>query len=290
MDQNISEKSPLFISIVTLAAGIILSGISAFFSVIGLATLFSGAYNSVLVMGGALEFSKIICASWIYRNWKIAPIFMRFYMILASIVLVVITSMGTFGYLSKAYLEKTEDTINYSTELDSIRMEISLKNSEITSRNEILSQLDSAVKKLLDNNRVRGNDGAIATRNSQKEERNQISEEIDQLNKELISLKKRESEIISNKNSYEAEIGPLKYVAEFIYGDDADNQLDNSVRMIILIIVFVFDPLAICMILAGNLGISKRHIKIKDGKEFLELDMENVHEVKIENELIESEK
>lgn len=283
-DQVIFEKSNVFISIAALVAGIVLSVISGFFSVIGLATLFSGAYNSVLVMGAALEFSKIICASWIYRNWKIAPIFMRIYMVMASLILVAITSMGTFGYLSKSYLEKTEDTVIYSQELSGIQLDTTLKTGEIESRKKIIDQMDSTVERLLSFDRVRGQDGALAVRSAQREERELLSKEIESLNKEVLELKRKESKIIAEKNSYEAEIGPLKYFAEFIYGEEAKDHFDDSVRTIILIIVIVFDPLAICMILAGNLGINKRHIIVKEGKEFMQLDMNNVHTVEIKDD------
>ena len=233
-DQIVSEKSNVFISIAALVAGIVLSVISGFFSVIGLATLFSGAYNSVLVMGAALEFSKIICASWIYRNWKIAPIFMRIYMVLASLILVAITSMGTFGYLSKSYLEKAENVSNHSIEIDSIQAEKDLKISEIATRMKIIGQMDASVEKLISFDRIRGPDGAIAARE-----------------------------------------------AQFLYGEEAKAHFDDSVRTIILIIVFVFDPLAICLILAGNLGINKRNIIVREGKEFM--DMDNVHTIEIKD-------
>ena len=280
-DQVIFEKSNVFISIAALVAGIVLSVISGFFSVIGLATLFSGAYNSVLVMGAALEFSKIICASWIYRNWKIAPIFMRIYMVLASLILVAITSMGTFGYLSKSYLEKAENVSNHSIEIDSIQAEKDLKISEIATRMKIIGQMDASVEKLISFDRIRGPDGAIAAREAQKEERALISQELTALNAELLVLSKKESGVLTEKNSSEAELGPLKYFAEFLYGEEAKAHFDDSVRTIILTIVFVFDPLAICLILAGNLGINKRNIIVREGKEFM--DMDNVHTIEIKD-------
>ena len=281
-DQIVSEKSSIFISIAALIAGIVLSVISGFFSVIGLATLFSGAYNSVLVMGAALEFSKIICASWIYRNWKIAPIFMRIYMVIASLILVAITSMGTFGYLSKSYLEKAENVSSHSIEIDSIQAEKNLKISEIATRMKIIGQMDASVEKLISFDRIRGPDGAIAAREAQKEERALISQELTALSAELLVLSKKESGVLTEKNSSEAELGPLKYFAEFLYGEEAAAaHFDDSVRTIILIIVFVFDPLAICLILAGNLGINKRHIIVKGGKEFM--DMDNVHVINIKD-------
>jgi len=256
------------ISLMALGMGILLSAVAGYFSVIGIATIFSGAWWSVIIMAGSLEASKIIAASWIYRNWIIAPLLMRIYMILAVIVLVIITSMGIFGYLSKAHLDQTiNQGGNNDIQIQLLERRIESEQRNIRSAETVLTSLDQAVQTLVEYDRIRGPEGALAVRQSQKEERAEIEqslrnaqERIDEYQIELIPLKKQSIEL-------EAEIGPLKYIAELIYGDQAKDYFDVAVRWIIILLVSVFDPLAICLLLAGNAGLvhSKKPVII-DGK------------------------
>jgi len=247
------------ISLMALAMGLVLSAVAGFFSVVGLGLIFAGAYWSVVVMAGTLEVSKIVAASWIYRNWSIAPWIMRMYMTIAVIVLVFITSMGIFGYLSKAHVDQViQAGGNNEIQIEALERRIARQQSIISDSETVLLQLDRSVQTLIDYDRIRGPNGSIAVRASQKEERQSLNdsisdayEEIETLNDELFPLKKTQIEL-------EAEIGPLKYIAELVYGDEASNYFDTAVRWIIILLVLVFDPLAICLLLAGNAGIQQR--------------------------------
>lgn len=253
------------ISLTALVMGLVLTCVGGYFSVVGLATIFSGAFWSVVVMATALETSKVIAASWIYRCWKIAPFLIRTYMVAAVITLVLITSLGIFGYLSKAHLEQTiEQGGNNEIQIEALERRIARQQGVIRDSETVLLQLDRAVQTLIDYDRIRGPNGSIAVRASQKEERQSLNDsisdaydEIESLNDKLIPLKKTQIKL-------EAEIGPLKYIAEAIYGEDARTYFDTAVRWIIIVIVMVFDPLAIALILAGNIGLMNRTIEIKE--------------------------
>lgn len=242
-----------------LIMGLVLSAVAGYFSVVGIATIFAGAFWSVIIMAGSLEVSKIVAASWIYRNWSIAPWLMRIYMTIAVVVLVFITSMGIFGYLSKAHVDQTIlQGGNNGIRIETIESQIERQKDTINDGKLVLSQLDDAVSILQQYDRIRGPEGAIAVRANQQEERQSINEKIDAaydeiqiLQAELLPLRKQAIEL-------EAEIGPLKYIAELIYGDEATDYFDTAVRWIIILLVVVFDPLAICLLLAGNTGIMQK--------------------------------
>lgn len=244
-----------------LAMGLLLTAVGGYFSVIGLATIFAGAFWSVVVMATTLELSKVVAASWIYRSWNIAPFLIRSYMIIAVIVLVFITSMGIFGYLSKAHVEQTiNQGGNNELQIDNLERKIERQQSIIDDSETVLAQLDSAVQILQDYDRIRGPDGAISVRKAQAEERAELNRTIgsayDQIagfQEQLLPLRKQTLEL-------EAEIGPLKYIAELVYGDQAQSYFDTAVRWIIILLVSVFDPLAVTMIIAGNVGLSRKTI------------------------------
>ena len=257
-----------------LMMGLMLTCVGGYFSIVGLATIFAGAFWSVVTMATALELSKVVAASWIYRSWSIAPVLIRVYMIQSIIVLVFITSLGIFGYLSKAHVEQTiNQGGNNEIRIEALQRRIDRQSSIINDSQLVLGQLDDAVSILQEYDRIRGPEGAIAVRQSQAEERMALNETIsqaydaiEQINQDLLPLKQKQI-------SLEAEIGPLKYIAELIYGkDSAAEYFDVAVRWIIILLVCVFDPLAIVMIISGNVGLSQRknpQIKMMTEKEIL---------------------
>lgn len=239
-----------------LLMGLLLTVVGGYFSVVGLATIFSGAFWSVVIMATALETSKVVAASWIYRSWSIAPFLIRLYMVIAVVILVGITSLGIFGYLSKAHLDQSiMQGGNNDIQIQILERRIESEQRNIRSAETVITSLDQSVQTLVDYDRIRGPQGALAVRESQKDERSQIEQtiqdaqqKIDEYQIELIPLKKQAIQL-------EAEIGPLKYIAEAIYADKAADYFDVAVRWIIIILVSVFDPLAITMIIAGNVGL-----------------------------------
>jgi len=241
-------------AIVTLVTALAISGVAAWYSIAGLVAIFASAKVAIIIMGGVLEVGKLVTASWLYRNWDIIPLLLKTYLTAAVIVLMLITSMGIFGFLSKAHLDQTIQT-GGTNELRISQLERLINNQQrvIEDAEVVLTQLDGAVQTLIDYERIRGETGAIATRASQKEERQALNETINvavsritEHQQDLIPLKKEQINL-------EAEVGPLKYIAELIYGERADDLLDQAVRWVILLIVFVFDPLAVLLLIAANM-------------------------------------
>lgn len=243
-----------------LMMGLLLTCVGGYFSIIGLATIFAGAYWSVVVMATSLELSKVVAASWIYRQWSIAPLLIRSYMVTAVVTLVFITSMGIFGYLSKAHVEQTiSQGGNNEIRIESLQRKIDRQNNIITDAEKVVAQLDQAVETLQDYDRIRGPDGALAVRAGQAEERQSLNESINEAYDSIEELTDQLAPLQRQQLELEAEIGPLKYIAELIYGRDrATDYFDTAVRWIIILLVCVFDPLAIVMIIAGNVGLNQK--------------------------------
>lgn len=246
----------------TLITAISIATVAAYFSIIGLASIFSGAFISVVVMASALEIGKLVAATWLHLEWKSTGWFTRTYLTFAVIVLMFITSMGIFGYLSKAHMEQSvsDGGIN-ELQISNLERQIARQQSIVTDAETVLSQLDQQVSVLIEYDRIRGPAGSIAVRESQSEERQTLNETIDaayirieELQGNLFNLKK-------DKLALEIEVGPLKYIAELIYGANAENYFDQAVRLVILLIVSVFDPLAVILLIVSVKAIRTAPIK-----------------------------
>lgn len=203
-------------------------------------------------MAGALEVGKLVTASWLYRYWDDTKWFMKTYLTIAVIVLMLITSMGIFGYLSKAHLDQAAEVGNNSLKIATIQQQIDREQRSIDDAENVVAQLDQAVSILQEYDRIRGPDGALAVRESQKDERAQLSAVINEATDNILAFQSQLIPLRQAEIQTELKVGPIKYVAELIYGDTAENQLDRAVRLFILMLVFVFDPLAIAMVIAAN--------------------------------------
>lgn len=236
---------------VTLLTSLAIAGVAAYFSIAGLATIFAGAFWSVVIMAAILEIGKLVTAAYLHLEWdKINPL-IKTYLTVAVVVLMFITSMGIFGYLSKAHIDQTLKTGGSNElQIENLERRLQRERAIIRDSEKVMAQLDSAVETLQEYDRIRGPDGAIAVRESQEEERKSLNAtisdaytRIETLQTELLPLQKQQI-------SLEAEIGPLKYIAELIYGqEDAKDHFDAAVRWIILILVCVFDPLAVILLM-----------------------------------------
>lgn len=251
------------INVLALLVALILSGVAAWYSIIGLTAIFAAAFWPVVIMGSALEVGKVVTASWLYRNWDIAPKILKYYLTTSVIILMFITSMGIFGFLSKAHIEQTAAVSDNTVLIEQIDSRIARENKKISDAEIVIQQLDNAVKVLQDANRMRGKDGAIAVRENQKEERATIQATIDSALKEIDKLQEQKTTLAVEQAKIEAEVGPLKYIAELIYTNADKNQLENSVRWVIIILVMVFDPLAVLLLIAANIGLQNKRTVVK---------------------------
>ena len=263
----------MFLTILTFLSAISISVIAAGYSIIGLATLFAGAAIPIIAMGTALEIGKLVAASWLYQNWRSdVPRLLKAYLFTSIIVLIFITSMGIFGFLSKAHLDQVQPTSGNQLSIESYNKQINQQQIIIDRAEKTLNQLDKALDVYIEKEFVtRG----LKERQKQAEERELLNKTIDEATSKILELNKTKNTIELEQLKIEAEVGPLKYVAELIYGDDAKNHFDSAVRIVILILIFVFDPLAVLLLIAANISLrqwrlaknEKQKIKEEEEKE-----------------------
>ena len=263
----------MFLTLLTFISAISISVIAAGYSIIGLAAIFAGAAIPIIAMGGALEVGKLVAASWLYNNWSssLVPKALKAYLFSAIIVLIFITSMGIFGFLSKAHLDQVQPTSGNAIKITTIDNQITRQQNIIDRSEKTLVQLDKSIEVYLNNEfATRG----LRERKKQEEERTELNTAIKNASDEIARLSTEKANLQLEQDKIEAEVGPLKYIAELIYGDDAKSHFDEAVRIVIIILIFVFDPLAVLLLIAAN--ISLRQIRMKknltkvDEKEKLE--------------------
>ncbi|NDC22725.1 MAG: hypothetical protein EBZ49_01160 [Proteobacteria bacterium] len=246
------------INYLALMAAIGLSLIAAYFSVIGLTTIFAAAFWPIVVMGGMLEAAKVIAASWTYRNWSYTPFLIRAYLTLAICVLMLITSMGTFGYLSKAHADQGLVSGGALSQVALYDEKIKTAKDNIDANRKALKQMDEAVDQVMGRSSdEKGADKAVAIRRGQQKERQRLQSEIAAEQATINKLSEERAPVAAEVRKVEAEVGPLKFIAELLY-DKADQEiLDKTVRWVIILIVAVFDPLAVILLIAASMGLAR---------------------------------
>ena len=269
----------MFLTLLTFLSAISISVIAAGYSIIGLATLFAGAAVPIIAMGTALEVGKLVAASWLYQNWRNdVPRLLKAYLFTSIIVLVFITSMGIFGFLSKAHLDQVQPTTGNALNIQVIDKQINQQQVIIDRAEKTLNSLDAALDKYIDMEYVtRG----LKERAKQKEERDLLNKTINEATEKIVNLNNSKSQLELEQIKIEAEVGPLKYVAELIYGEDAKSHFDSAVRIVILILIFVFDPLAVLLLIAANISLRqwkmKRALTQTNKKEDLEKKIDTLN-------------
>ena len=246
-----------FITLLLLSA-LSVSVVAGWFSIVGLMAIFPAAATAILAMGVVLEVAKLVTASWLYRYWQTTTILLKTYFTSAVIILSVITSMGIFGFLSKAHLEQTVSTGDNTLQVARLDRLIENEERRITDAQTVLDQLDETVQTLIDYDRIRGEDGAVATRERQTEERNELNGIIDAALSEIDRISDDKLILETEQLQIEVEVGPILYVAEMIYGNTDKATIDKAVRGVIILLIIVFDPLAILLVVATNMSLKER--------------------------------
>jgi len=266
----------MFLTLLTFLSAISISIIAAGYSIIGLATLFAGAVIPIIAMGSALEIGKLVAASWLYNNWNNdVPRLLKAYLFGAIIVLIFITSMGIFGFLSKAHLDQVKPTSGNNIKIELLNNQINQQQLIIDRSQKTLDQLDKALEVYIEKEYVtRG----LKERAKQEEERNTLNTAINNASDKIAELTNEKASLSLEQDKIEAEVGPIKYVAELIYGENAQDNFDKAVRIVILILIFVFDPLAVLLLIAANISLrqwkSKKESLKTDEKEKLKKRIE----------------
>jgi hypothetical protein len=249
----------MLFAILTLLCALSVSAIAAYYSVIGLIAIFSAAPIPIAVMGGTLEAAKLVVASWVYKNWNVAPKLLKYYFVCAIIVLMFITSLGIFGFLSKAHSDQSLATGDAISKLEIIDDKIRVAKDTIDANRKVLKQLDESVDQIMARSTSEeGARRANALRVSQKAERNRIANENEAQQKIVAKLNEDRQPFATEVRKVESEVGPLKYIAAMIYNEQVtQTMLEQAVRWVIILIVLVFDPLAVLLVIAGNFSLKQ---------------------------------
>ena len=274
----------MFLTILTFLSAISISVIAAGYSIVGLATLFAGAVVPIILMGSALEVGKLVAASWLYHNWNSdVPRLLKSYLFIAIIVLVFITSLGIFGFLSKAHLDQVKPTSSNNLKIELLDNQIKSQEIIIERSQNTLTLLDKALEVYIDKEYVtRG----LKERKKQKPERDALTLAINEASDKIAELSDKKGSLKLEQDKIEAEVGPIKYVAELIYGENAKDMFDHAVRVVILILIFVFDPLAVLLLIAANISLRQWRRK----REIAKTEKQYTLEQKLEREKKKAEK
>jgi hypothetical protein len=298
----------MFIAFLTLCSALSISCIAAFYSIVGLAAIFPGAFYPVVLMGAALEGAKLVCASWLYRNWEVTNRALRTYLFCAVIILSLITSMGIFGFLSKAHLENDYQSSSNGQQIEIIDSQIKHERDMIALQQDTikrnagegggsgeqiallknkLKQMDAEVKAYTD----QGSKGifndnvakGVSLKEQQKPERDKIEAEIKKLSSAnsgsnteaqaaITRSQQRIQDLIAKKAplqqtqiKLDADVGPIKYIGALAVDLGLASKVDTgaATRWIIILIIFVFDPLAVLMLIAANQSFAGKFPRLK---------------------------
>ena len=250
----------MILAYLTLLTALAISGVAAYYSIIGLVAIFSASVIPIAVMGVVLETGKLVSAAWLYHYWKNVNKLLKTYLISAVVILMFITSMGIFGFLSKAHIEQTSVQSDNTIQIESIESQIQRQQKDIERAELQLGLLDDALKKYVELGAVTK---SINARQGQEEERYALTTIINNATDTIATLTKQKYELRTKENELIAEVGPIKYIAELVYGNSDTNTLEEAVRWVIIIIVFVFDPLAVLLLISANISLKEEMTKLR---------------------------
>ena len=252
MKPTLNEK---FLAYLALFSGLFLSLVAEYYSILGLTSIFSAAVIPVVIMGIALGLGKITATLWLKQNWSIAPWSMRIYLFTAIMVLMIVTSMGIFGFLSKAHSDQSLVSGDVQAKIAVYDEKIKIAKENIDVNRKALKQMDEAVDQVMGRSTdEKGADKAVAVRRSQQKERGRLLAEIETYQKTVSILAEERAPIAAEVRKVEAEVGPIKYIAQFVYGETNEGLLEKAVTWVIIILIVVFDPLAVILLLSSQIS------------------------------------
>ena len=269
--------------IILLLTALGISGIAGYFSVMGLTYIFSASPTPILIMGAALEIGKLVTASYVYRQWDSINTLMKSYFIVSVVVLSLLTSMGIFGFLSKAHSDQNLVSGDVAAKIAVYDEKIKVARENIDANRKALKQLDDAVDQIMGrSDSEKGAEKAVAIRKSQTQERTRLQTEIQTYQKAIGQLNEERAPIAAEVRKVEAEVGPIKYIAAFMYGATDTSILEKAVSWMIILIIVVFDPLAILLVIGANsmLNGDKKKPKFRNMRNSIEIDKNAVFSFK----------
>ena len=245
----------MILAYLLLLTGLTISSVAIYYSVVGLTAIFSAAAVPIMVMGISLEVGKLVTASWVKQHWTRLPVLMKSYALVAVTILMIITSLGIFGFLSKAHSDQTLVSGDVQSKIAIYDEKIRTAKENIDADRKAIKQMDDAVDQVMGRSTSEtGADKAVAIRRGQQKERTRLAQDIETEQKKINQLMEDRAPIAAEVRKVEAEVGPIKYIAAFVYGDNPDaSVLERAVTWVIILIVIVFDPLAVVMLLAAQM-------------------------------------
>ena len=242
----------MFFGLLTLLVALAISTVAAYYSIVGLMAIFAGATTAIAIMGVVLEIGKLVCASWTFQNWKTSPFTIRSYFIVAVIVLMLITSLGIFGFLSRAHITQSSPTGLIQERIERIDLKVDQRQTQIDRYQGRLNTLDQALQRYIELGAISKGLRKIGEMDN---ETALLKTKIEGLEGEIDSLSDEKYELKTELNLAEVEVGPIRYVASMLYDDVSESQLEEAVRWIIVLLIFVFDPLAVVLVIAANISL-----------------------------------
>ena len=242
----------MFFGLLTLLVALAISTVAAYYSIVGLMAIFAGAKFAIAIMGIVLEIGKLVVASWTFQNWKTSPLSLRFYFIISVIVLMFITSLGIFVFLSRAHIEQSSPTTLLEERVERVDLKIEQKQTQIDRYQGRLNTLDQALQRYIELGAISKGLRKIGEMDN---ETALLKTKIEGLEGEIDSLSDEKYEFRNQLNLAMVEVGPIRYVASMIYDEVNETQLEEAVRWIIILLIFVFDPLAVMLVIAANISL-----------------------------------
>jgi len=249
-------------ALITLLAALSLAAVADWFSIIGFMTIYAASPMHALIMGIVLALAKLVTTSWVYRNWKFADWKLKTPLIGFVFALMIATSIGTFGFLSKAHLDQGGGTIDNGAKVERLEQQIAREKSVITDDEKVIAQLDNTINSYIGKDRT---DKSLAVRKSQAPQRKQLRDDIDASQKRIDTFSDERLKLQSEVRKQQLDVGPIRYIAELFYGvaEDASKNIEAAVRLFTLLIVSTLDPLAVILLVAANHTL----LRIQDEKE-----------------------
>ena len=212
--------------------------------------IFAAEKLAIAVMAVTLEIGKLVCASWTFQNWKSAPNTIKSYFIIAVVVLMLITSLGIFGFLSRAHIQQSSPTALLEERIERIELKVVQRKSKVGRYEGRLDTLDKALQRYIELGAI---SKGLAKIGAMDNETSILKTKIEGLENEIDGLTDEKYELKTNLSLAEVEVGPIRYVAEMLYDDTSESDLEQAVRWIIILLIFVFDPLAVMLVIAANI-------------------------------------
>jgi hypothetical protein len=251
----------------TFLAALSVAGVAEWFSVVGIMSIYAAApYHAGLIMGLVLGFAKLVTVSWLYRNWAFSDWKVKGPLVYFTLALMLATSMGVFGFLTKAHLEQGASTVDNSAKVERLDQQIAREKSSIADNEKVIAQLDTAINAYMGKDKT---DKALAVRKAQAPQRKQLRDEIDAAQKKVDGFDEEKLKLTSEVRALQLEVGPIKYIADLVYGKGGgeSEKVESAVVLFTLLIVSTLDPLAVILLIAANHTLLRLQNEKKEKKE-----------------------